>query len=170
MTFTVTGPHLGFCNTFLPVTFSSHYIKSTLSISWFPQPLFSRILYVYAEQHKAHTPVELCWQSHYIVKKSSLLISSLILVFWYVYTKQIISSYPKRYNRVPLMNNCFIPILVTRYLVQRLQQSLSVLAYVCSQVFLKKAGHSITSWITHPYDLKNKERKHSEHRSLKLQG
>lgn len=63
MTLTVVLLHLGSCNTFLSVTFSSHYIKSTLNISWFPQPLiplFSRILYVYVEQHKAHTPVELC--------------------------------------------------------------------------------------------------------------
>lgn len=63
MTFTVLLLYLGSCNTFLSVTFSSHYIKSTLNISWFPQPLipvFSRILYMYVEQHKAYTQVELC--------------------------------------------------------------------------------------------------------------
>lgn len=43
-----------------------------------------------------------------------------------IYIEQILSSSPKRYNRVPLMSNWFIPILVTRYLVQRTQVRFSL--------------------------------------------
>lgn len=99
MTFTVILLHLGSCNVFL-VTFSSHYIKSTLNIRWFPRPLIplsSRILYAYVEQHKAHTPVELCDNHHlFLPWHLSFNLST--------YNKSSVHI-PRGIKRVPLMSN-----------------------------------------------------------------